>query len=373
MRRALPVAILVIAFLTVVLFTYRKYISSLITERSSHHANTVHHPHEQPPYTDLQSHLEDTILRHPQETPELKHKYSTFQPLSLRVVKGIKKFVFFVGYGKTGHSILGSIIDAHPHVIISHEFHIFRHWRSFDTAAKSLNWTTNLFNMLYKKSYKDAMAIRNSNQKGYTLKIDGLWQGRYDKYLQIIGDKSGGSTTKEFLRNRPSFVLKYERLKRKLTVPISLIHAVRNPFDLISTHVLYAFNKTNIPRLRESKINEKAPSWKFNDSARLEEMIERIFHILDAIMGQLKIFKDNPVLEVHNCDLVSDPVVTISGICKFLDLDCSEEYLELCAGKIFKSVSRTRELVVWPLKLRKEVEQRMRNYAMFERYTFSSD
>ena len=34
----------------------------------------------------------------------------------------VKKFVFFEGYGRSGHSIIGSLMDAHPHVIIPYQF-----------------------------------------------------------------------------------------------------------------------------------------------------------------------------------------------------------------------------------------------------------
>lgn len=33
----------------------------------------------------------------------------------------IHTFVLFVGYPRSGHSLIGSIMDAHPNVIIAHE------------------------------------------------------------------------------------------------------------------------------------------------------------------------------------------------------------------------------------------------------------
>ena len=35
-----------------------------------------------------------------------------FQPLSQSVVEGVEKFVFFVGYLRSGHSIIGSVMDV---------------------------------------------------------------------------------------------------------------------------------------------------------------------------------------------------------------------------------------------------------------------
>lgn len=38
----------------------------------------------------------------------------------------VKTFVFFLGHSHSGHSIIGSLMDSHPHMVISHEVGIFR-------------------------------------------------------------------------------------------------------------------------------------------------------------------------------------------------------------------------------------------------------
>lgn len=54
--------------------------------------------------------------------------------LSHEVVDGVKKFVFFVGYARSGHSIIGTLMDAHPHVVISNEFNLFSQFSELDKA-----------------------------------------------------------------------------------------------------------------------------------------------------------------------------------------------------------------------------------------------
>ena len=54
--------------------------------------------------------------------------------LSRELVDGVKKFVFFVGYG---HSIIGSLMDAHPHVAISNEFFLFTKFNVLNKATDS--------------------------------------------------------------------------------------------------------------------------------------------------------------------------------------------------------------------------------------------
>ena len=54
----------------------------------------------------------------------VKKNRANLAKLPSEVINGIKKFVFFVGYAcaRSGHSIVGSLMDAHPHVVIAHEF-----------------------------------------------------------------------------------------------------------------------------------------------------------------------------------------------------------------------------------------------------------
>ena len=81
--------------------------------------------------------------------------------------------------------------------------------------------------------------------------------------------------------------------------------------------------------------------------------------------------KEN-VLDVHNCDLVDDPRGTMSRIFDFLEVDTTEHYLDVCAEKVFKSESRSRNVVAWTPEQIEMVERRMKEYEMMNRYNFTS-
>ena len=114
--------------------------------------------------------------------------------LPSEVINGIKKFMFFVGYARSGHSIVGSLMDAHPHVVIAHEFFLFKKFDELEQVPNDTCWRDNLFQALYKKNIKSTGGVRSSSAKGYTLKVEGLWEGTYDDHIEVIGDKSGGMT-----------------------------------------------------------------------------------------------------------------------------------------------------------------------------------
>ena len=53
------------------------------------------------------------------------------------------------------------------------------------------------------------------------------------------------------------------------------------------------------------------------------------------------------IMEIHNKDIIANPKMTIQRICVFLDVFCSDDYLNSVSKKIFRDESRTRYNVVW--------------------------
>ena len=69
---------------------------------------------------------------------------------------------------------------------------------------------------------------------------------------------------------------------------------------------------------------------------------------------------------MHNCD---DPRGTISRIFEFLALDTTKHFLDVCSAKIFKSVSRSRDLIAWTPEQIQMVEGRMKEFRVLRRYS----
>ena len=119
---------------------------------------------------------------------------TTFQPLPLAVINRVKIYVFFVGVARSGHSIVGAILDSHPHIVISNELNVFRSMLNLPDITKSMLYNK-IWNTSYKKAVKTDKLGIHSTDKGYSLAIDGLYQGMYDSYIDVIGDKMGGDTS----------------------------------------------------------------------------------------------------------------------------------------------------------------------------------
>ena len=78
------------------------------------------------------------------------------------------------------------------------------------------------------------------NIKGYTLGMGGnSWQGRF-RQLKVIGDKSGGLTTKVHYLDKTRCKYFVDGLNRTLGVPVKGIRVLRNHYDTIATTMLLA-------------------------------------------------------------------------------------------------------------------------------------
>ena len=133
----------------------------------------------------------------------------------------VESVCLFIGHGRSGHSLLGALLDAHPSMVIAHELNLLRYVRLGFSRQQ-------LFHLMVNTS--TAFQARGGWWSGYSAKVLGQWQGRW-RELRVIGDKKGFSTCWE-LRHDPELL---DKLRRIAASPVRLIHVIRNPFDNIST------------------------------------------------------------------------------------------------------------------------------------------
>ena len=103
-------------------------------------------------------------------------------------------FVMFIGYPRSSHSLVGSILDAHPEIIIPHEYHITEHWNIYqdDVLRNSGMLKYLLFFNLHSLSTWQATF---GNRAGKPVFIDdginsynvpGAWQGTFNSKLKVL-------------------------------------------------------------------------------------------------------------------------------------------------------------------------------------------
>jgi len=234
----------------------------------------------------------------------------------------LEAIILFIGYSRSGHSLVGSLLDAHPEILISHELHFMKHLLSGVTA----------------KTIAESMAINsaifNKNGReytGYDYSIDGQYQGKV-KRLRVLGDKKGNGTIR-IIRRYPEAL----SLLEKFDVPVKFIHVIRNPYDNIATRA-----KRNNTSLRF------AAKGYFTNM----EVITRI--------------TQNTTFEIQHVlleDLIYKPEATLNNLITNLDLERpTEDYINACKKRLFSKPKETRFDYSWDPMLVNFISEKIKHY-----------
>ena len=312
----------------------------------------------QTPQDPRRSHSTDS--RHLNGARRKYNDWYTFEPLPASVVRAVDRFVFFVGYARSGHSIIASMLDAHPNVVLAHEYNLFSQWEKSPDHHSNKTW---LFNALYNSSrFSSLSGLRQAKatKKGYTLAIPGWYQGTYEGTINVIGDKAGGLTAQVYRRNKKNFFLLYQRLQATVRIPLHAIHVVRNPYDNIATMLLY---NEHI----KQKVNE---SHRYFNEKLLKGQIIAYFNQVRSVVEMVEKLKLN-VVTIHHSDFVANPKSIVRKLCLALFIPCSEFYLHMVAESAFTSESHSQRLVQWTPEHLALVAENIKKFPLLKRYAFN--
>ena len=227
--------------------------------------------------------------------------------------EGIRTYCMFIGYPRSGHSLVGSLVDAHPRAIVAHELDALR----FVEAGFG---ERQLYQLLLDNSRR--FARRGREWTGYAYEVPNQWQGRFDELL-VIGDKKGGRSTLR-LAEDPGLL---RRLRKTVAAEVRFVHTVRNPYDNVATMHTRALEHD-----RNRSLNATVRDY----LSRCEMNAE-----LKERLGS------GAVLDARHESFVEDPKSSLRDLCGFLGLGHDDKYLEDCASIVFGSPRRSRHGVEW--------------------------
>jgi Sulfotransferase family len=243
----------------------------------------------------------------------------------------LRHFALFIGYARSGHTLVGTMLNAHPEVVIAHErdaVGIVRHRFS----------RRQLYSLLLQRDQQFGTIGRSWS--GYQYEIPGQYQGRFER-LRVIGDKRARSAVLQFARD-PKLL---DRLRTRVGVPIRVLHVTRNPFDNIATEA------------RRHKLSlTEATGW--------YEQICR------AIRNVRPLLDPSELLDVRYETFVTDTAPALAELCHFIGVEPEDSYLEACAGIVWPSTNRSRDAVEWTDTERQGVERLIEMYDVLNSYSF---
>lgn len=197
----------------------------------------------------------------------------------------VATFCLFIGYPRSGHSLVGAMLNAHRHAVISHEL---------DAPQLVLAGCTR--EVLYSRILARAAWFNlRGNTSNYAYQVPNRWQGRFET-LRVIGDKRGDSAAL-WLGQQPDLLA---RLNSTTGVPLRLVHVVRNPFDNIAA----------IARWHR---------WSLDESMAFYFSHCQTTAKLDSLTDIAN------VMTIRHEDMVRQPEPTLAALCDFLDLEHTPE------------------------------------------------
>jgi len=255
-----------------------------------------------------------------------------------RFFQDVHTFCAFIGHNKSGTSMIGSLLDAHPHVALSDEVDALQYVSAGFKRDQ-------IFYLLLKGSRREFMKGRVTARrlKPYSFLVPGQWQGRYTK-LRVIGDSTSGSSTRRFSRD-PDLI---QRIQRVMGVTlVKFIQVIRNPYDPISVMIV-----------RGRRTFENAIEHYFSNCETLAELRKRL--------------SSTDLCAVKYENFIRYPEIGLSEICHFLGLEAEDDYLKACTGILYKTPEKSRSMVEWDAKWIDMVQTRIEQYDFLHGYTFDS-
>jgi hypothetical protein len=253
-----------------------------------------------------------------------------------KLLNDVEKFCVFVGQTKSGCSMVGGLLDAHPNIIISDEVNILHY------VEKGFN-QNQLFHLILHASRREHMKGRVTARRlaPYSFLVPDQWQGSYTK-LNVIGDSTAGKST-QILAANPHLIQDLRGIM--VGKQIRIIQVIRNPFDPIT-----------IMMIRGKRSFENALQHYFEDCDTLKKFRSNL--------------NSEDLCAIRYEDFVYSPAAQLVNLCKFLGTEASEDYLDSCTRILKNTPERSRDLAEWNLEWIKQVEEKIDQYDFLEGYSF---
>ena len=276
-----------------------------------------------------------------------KSELSTISPKNGRGFKDLEALCIFVGYPRSGHSLISSLLDAHPNIIIAQRpdaLKYIKHGFSMQQICYLLleDSKGSARNGRGTWLFKQPRRLNPVPISKYSYEVPNQWQGKCQE-LRVIGYSAVGTSTQRF-RKHPELL---QRLRRAFELKMRFVHVVRNPYDNIST----------ISRRKERN---------------LEESIQIYFSFCETIESLKKQIAADELFELNHELFLQDPQAILKELCHFLNESASDDYLRDCARIVHKSPHQSRHDAQWDHRLINIVRDRIAEFDFLKGYCFDN-
>ena len=274
--------------------------------------------------------------------------------------------VLTIGFPRSGSSLLGYLLTAHPSMVVADEPAITTNFVKYSGALKEIDkeirprtynlYEANLTEMFdyilgvdhirWKQASRFEKKKRRWNCAAKTrihryVYIPTQYQGRF-KRLKVIGVKY--SDINSLVLSEYGIL---ENLKKKLEgkdISLKFIFTVRNPYDIFASGA----------NARRGKMQQH-----FTTMCECNARILKQVHTRDVFISR------------HE-DMVKGPSSQLTKLCDFLQVPISQGYLEDCSCLVAQELHRSRYEHDWTKEGKKEIASSIEKYDFFSGYDWES-
>ena len=248
----------------------------------------------------------------------------------------LETYCMFIGYSRSGHTLIGALLNAHPEAQIAHELNALQYIRAGYSK-------TQLYYLLLQSSQRYSQM--EFKLGGYFYPVPNQSPEKANK-LKVIGDKRGAGSTK-LLHSHPQLL---QRLFNTVDIKIKFIHIIRNPYDNIST--------------RWKKHRQRGGQRNINSA------VEHYFSLCEAVADIKKRLNTQDLFELKHELFIENPKTHLKSLCHFLELDAPPDYLENCASIVYQSPHKSRFEVEWSPEVIEIVKNRIEEFPFLQGYSY---
>jgi hypothetical protein len=251
----------------------------------------------------------------------------------------VQTYFTFIGIGRSGTTMVGALLDAHPNVIVANQQNALRYFQAGFFRRKQI------FYLLLENSRKAAMRGRRGGG-GYSYAVPNQWQGRF-KTLYAIGDKSMSAYAVSRLYAKP-WVL--QRVSNTSQAKVRLIHVIRNPYDTITTRSI-------------------------RREVTVKKMIDEYFSIAQKTLRVIQQIEGETSMDVERIpfyleQFIKNPKEHLRALCRHLGVEAPEDYLNDCASIIYKNPHKSRFDGKWSRDLIHMVKENIERFPYLKDYSY---
>ncbi len=268
------------------------------------------------------------------EKSQTSQQSETELPQYQEYISNIRKAVFTVGFNRSGSSLIGDLLSAHPNIVMDNESGIIRRYMKGEFTSRE-----SLLSFIIKYD------MNRGKKKNY---VAGQYQQHYDCNIEVVGDKHSPHNT-VFLTKSESNTL--EELEKFIQLPIKLLFNVRNPYDMVASMV------------------NSIPNWRQSQNEKIKKAISFFTHRSADNMKLIDQVPTNRIFMIRLEDFIATPKSMLSDICDFLGVAKTPEYLSSCTEVTYKMPNKSRDTLNWNEEYGREIDALIKKYEFFSGYS----